>query len=48
VPPPYLDHFAVRHARLVNVLQRIEDHAAAWPLVRDCGDHFLIVMVKRA
>ena len=48
VPPPYLDHLVVRHPHLAGVLQRIEDRAAGWPLIRDLGDHFLTVMVKRA
>jgi SAM-dependent methyltransferase len=48
VPPPYLQAFAARHPGLVAALQRAEDRAASWPLVRQCGDHFLIVMRKRA
>jgi SAM-dependent methyltransferase len=46
VPPPYLQAFASRHAALVAALQRLEDRVAAWPLLRACGDHFLIVLRK--
>ena len=46
VPPPYLQAFADRHPTLVAVLQRIEDHVARYPGVRECGDHFLVVMEK--
>jgi SAM-dependent methyltransferase len=46
VPPPYLDGFADRHPALVGVLQRLEDRVAAWPGIRACGDHFLIVLRK--
>src|SRR5262249_37855084 len=46
VPPPYLHAFASRHPLLVASLQRLEDRVAAWPLVRACGDHFLIVLRK--
>jgi SAM-dependent methyltransferase len=46
VPPPYMHAFARRHVRLVGVLRRVEDRVATWPLVRQMGDHFLIVMRK--
>jgi SAM-dependent methyltransferase len=46
VPPPYLAAFAGRHPHAIAVLQRIEDRTASWPLVRECGDHFLIVLRK--
>jgi len=48
VPPPYLQAFTTRHPRLTASLQRIEDATAAWPVVRQCGDHFLVVMRKPA
>ena len=47
VPPPYLEHFAVRHARVVRALQVAEDVVAAWPGLRNWGDHFLVVLRKR-
>jgi SAM-dependent methyltransferase len=46
VPPPYLHAFADRHRALVAALQRVEDRCGGWPLIRDCGDHFLIVLQK--
>jgi SAM-dependent methyltransferase len=46
-PPPYLSAFADRHHRLVAALQRCEDTVASWPLIRSCGDHFLLVMRRR-
>ena len=48
VPPPYALAFADRHHRLVARLQVIEDRIAGWPGVRGWGDHFLVVMERRA
>jgi SAM-dependent methyltransferase len=47
VPPPYMDAFAARHPRLIAGAERLDDAVGRWPGVRACGDHFLIVMVKR-
>jgi hypothetical protein len=46
-PPPYLSAFAARHHRLVAALQRCDDAVSGWPLIRSCGDHFLLVMRRR-
>ncbi len=46
-PPPYLEGFAARHPGILRVLEHLEDRAAAWPGLRQMGDHFLIVMRKR-
>ena len=46
VPPPYLQAFAGRHPALISALQRVDDRVGAWPGVRACGDHFLIVLRK--
>ena len=46
VPPPYLQAFADRHPAFVAGLQRAEDRYGAWPLLRSCGDHFLVVLRK--
>jgi SAM-dependent methyltransferase len=46
VPPPYLQAFAARHPALVAGLQRVEDRCGDWPVLRECGDHFLIVLKK--
>jgi SAM-dependent methyltransferase len=43
-PPPYLSAFAGRHPRLVARLHAIDDRIGAWPVLRACGDHFLIVL----
>ncbi len=48
VPPPYALAFAGRHPRLLARLQAIEDRVAGWPGVRGWGDHFLVVMERRA
>jgi SAM-dependent methyltransferase len=44
VPPPYLDGFANRHPGVVASLQRADDRFGGWPLLRSCGDHFLIAL----
>ncbi|MGH9321080.1 MAG: class I SAM-dependent methyltransferase [Vicinamibacteria bacterium] len=44
LPPPYLEGFAARHPRWIDALAAIEDRVAAYPLLRQWGDHFLIVM----
>jgi SAM-dependent methyltransferase len=46
-PPPYLTAFRERRPRLYERLWRLERRSAAWPGVRNLGDHFLIVMTKR-
>ena len=48
VPPPYALAFADRHRRLVARLQALEDRVASWPGIRGWGDHFLVVMERRA
>jgi SAM-dependent methyltransferase len=45
-PPPYMAAFAERHPRWINGLQRMEDRIASLPVLREWGDHFLIVMQK--
>ena len=46
-PPPSATTIIRRHRSLVGWLLRLEDRVASWPVVRQAGDHFLIVMVKR-
>ncbi len=43
-PPPYVEALAERHSRLVAWLHGLDDVIGSWPLVRACGDHFLVVM----
>jgi SAM-dependent methyltransferase len=47
VPPPYLDGLRRRHRLWHERLWRFDRRIAGWPLLRACGDHFLIVMRKR-
>jgi SAM-dependent methyltransferase len=46
VPPPYLEGFAGRHPRLLAMLERLDDTIGGWPVFRNWGDHFLIVLQK--
>ena len=46
VPPPYLRAYADRHPALIAGLQRVEDYAGGWPVLRAWGDHFLVVLRK--
>jgi ubiquinone/menaquinone biosynthesis C-methylase UbiE len=45
-PPPFMQAFAERHPALVHRLQQIDAAAGGWPLLRQAGDHFLIVLRK--
>ncbi|MBB4654219.1 SAM-dependent methyltransferase [Xanthomonas sp. F14] len=47
LPPPYLVDFCERHPRLSARLGQCDDRLGGLPLLRDMGDHFLIVMRKR-
>lgn len=47
VPPPYLASFRDRHPSLHAALWSLDRRSAGWPLLRQLGDHFLIVMRKR-
>jgi 2-polyprenyl-3-methyl-5-hydroxy-6-metoxy-1,4-benzoquinol methylase len=47
LPPPYLAHWHDRYPRLLEWLGRIDDFAGAWPVLRNAGDHFLIVMRRK-
>jgi hypothetical protein len=46
VPPPYMIQFSERHPRLIDFLQKLDDSIGRWPVLRQWGDHFLIVMKK--
>ncbi len=43
-PPPALDGWARRHPRALRALLALDRWLAAWPGLRQCGDHFLIVL----
>ncbi len=45
-PPPYLEGFATRHAGLIAGLHWLDDQLGGWPVLRECGDHFLMVLRK--
>jgi SAM-dependent methyltransferase len=47
MPPPYLVDYYQRHRDRCEKLGRIDDRFGALPLLRDMGDHFLIVMRRR-
>lgn len=48
VPPPHMERFPQRRPKLLRSLHRIEEAIAhAWPF-RNWGDHFLIILRKKA
>ncbi len=47
MPPPYLVDRYRRRQRWYERLGRLDDRIGGWPLLRDMGDHFLMVMRKR-
>ena len=47
LPPPYLVDFHHRHPAWSERLARLDERIGHWPLLRDMGDHFLMVMRKR-
>jgi len=46
-PPPYLTSVKEKHPRLYRTLWRMDRRAAGWSLLRNMGDHFLMVMYRR-
>ena len=48
VPPPYLTWLAERHPRWHERLWRLDRRVAGWPGINRLGDHFLLVMKRRA
>jgi SAM-dependent methyltransferase len=46
-PPPYMTWLRDRHYAWFERLWRWDRRVGGWPLLRNLGDHFLIVMVKR-
>jgi len=47
MPPPYLVDYYRRHRRHCERLGWLDDHLGVLPLLRNMGDHFLIVMQRR-
>jgi ubiquinone/menaquinone biosynthesis C-methylase UbiE len=46
-PPPYLTWIREKHSRWYEWLWRMDRRVAGWPVLREVGDHFLIVMTRR-
>ena len=46
VPPPHQLDFMKKRPRIFRSLERIEDRLAGWPIIRNCGDHFVITLRK--
>ena len=46
-PPPYMTGFRDRHPAWFERLWRWDRRVGGWPLLRNLGDHFLIVMARR-
>jgi hypothetical protein len=46
-PPPYLTGIWRRFPRLCAAAARADRVIGAWPLLRNAGDHFLIVLRRR-
>jgi 2-polyprenyl-3-methyl-5-hydroxy-6-metoxy-1,4-benzoquinol methylase len=46
-PPPYMTQIREKHVRLYERLWRLDRRAAGWPVLRNMGDHFVMVMTKR-
>nr|WP_266183165.1 class I SAM-dependent methyltransferase [Dyella humicola] len=47
LPPPYLVDYYRSHRRWCERLGWLDDHLGALPILRNMGDHFLIVMRRR-
>lgn len=46
-PPPYLAG-AAKFQKIVRGLQRCEEWVARWPVLRQCGDHGVMILRRRA
>lgn len=46
-PPPYLTTIRERHLRWYERFWTMDRHVAGWPVLRELGDHFLMVLKKR-
>jgi hypothetical protein len=47
LPPPYLVRVYEHRRALGRLLERLDDRLGGLPLLRDAGDHFLMVLTKR-
>jgi ubiquinone/menaquinone biosynthesis C-methylase UbiE len=46
LPPPYMEKFYLRFRSIFKYLDKLEGKINYFPLIRACGDHFLIIMQK--
>jgi ubiquinone/menaquinone biosynthesis C-methylase UbiE len=46
VPPSYLEAWARKHPRILNLLERVDRIASHWPVLRGIGDHVLLHFEK--
>ena len=46
-PPPYMTQMKEKHAGWYERLWRLDRRTAGWPVLRNMGDHFVMVMTKR-
>jgi SAM-dependent methyltransferase len=46
-PPPYLTSTRERYPRSYEWLWRLDRRMSGWPLLRDMGDHFLMILKRR-
>jgi SAM-dependent methyltransferase len=46
-PPPYLTWIREGHSRWYEWLWRMDRRVAGWPVLREVGDHFLMVLTRR-
>lgn len=47
VPPPYLTGMHDRAKPLFNTMVWLDDRVGGWPLLRNMGDHFLMILTRR-
>jgi SAM-dependent methyltransferase len=47
LPPPYTEHWARNHAKLIATLDRWERRIESWPLVPKFGDHYILELLRR-
>jgi ubiquinone/menaquinone biosynthesis C-methylase UbiE len=46
VPPSYFEQAMRKHKRLLGLLSLLDRECAAWPILRDAGDHVLMEFVR--
>lgn len=47
LPPPYLIGFYQRRPKLCALLRKLDERLGGLPLLRNAGDHFLMVLSRR-